>query len=109
MCGSWNWATDKGDKIHFYVGKNKANASEYLAKGNVDEEVYIIKGSRIASLESGLTAFKKEHFELPPIDENTEGFESLPVDVQRKLLDATKNRNLNLQKMVKNRACGRFG
>jgi len=87
-----NWllelTTDKGDKVHLYVGKSKAAKDEYLAKGNVDQEIYIVKGARISSVLSGLNAFKKEEFDLPPINENTKGFESLPVDVQRKLLDA---------------------
>jgi hypothetical protein len=40
----------------------------------------------------GLDAFKAEEFELPPIDERTKGFESLPVEVQRQILDATKKK-----------------
>lgn len=84
--------TAKGEKINFYAGKTKSKNDEYLVKGNIDQQIYIVKGARLASLMSGLNAFKKESFDLPPIDENTKGFESLPVDVQRKLLDATKNK-----------------
>jgi hypothetical protein len=84
--------TQKGDKIHLFLGKSKANKDEYLAKGNIDQEIYVVKSGRLTSLNAGLNAFKKEEFELPPIDEHTKGFESLPVDVQRKLLNATKNK-----------------
>ncbi len=84
--------TDRGDKVHFYVGKTKSNADEYLVKGNNDQETYVVKGARLLSLLAGLNAFNKEHFELPPVDENTEGFRSLPKDIQLKLLDAAKKR-----------------
>lgn len=83
---------DKGSTVKLFADKNKASKDEYVVKGNVDALVYVIKTARIASLTHGAKAFKKEDFELPPVDENTRGFESLPVDVQRKLLDATKKK-----------------
>jgi hypothetical protein len=85
--------SDKGDKVHLFAEKSKANKDEYVAQGNIDKEIYVVKAARLASLTHGLKAFKKEEFELPPVDENTRGFESLPVDVQRKLLDATKKKH----------------
>lgn len=91
-----NWVVeltdDKGEKIHLYTTKNKANKDENLVKGNIDQEIYVIKSMRISNLISGIDAFKKEDFELPPIDERTKGFDTLPVDIQRKLIDATKNK-----------------
>lgn len=83
---------DKGAAIKLFADKNKASKDEYVIRGNVDDQTYVIKTARITSLTHGVKAFKKEDFELPPVDENTRGFESLPVDVQRKLLDATKKK-----------------
>ncbi len=91
-----NWVVelvdDKGEKVHLYVGKSKANKDEALVRGNLGNDVYVVKAMRVNSLLSGINAFKKEEFNLPPIDENTKGFESLPVDVQRKLLNVTKEK-----------------
>jgi uncharacterized protein DUF4340 len=85
--------TDGKDKtIHFYADALKANPQEYLAKGNIDQEIYVVKNPRIKLWTEGLVAFKKEDFVLPPIDENTKGFESLPVEVQRKLLESTRKK-----------------
>lgn len=83
--------TDKGDKVHFYTGKIKSNTTDLLIKGNIDNTIYVTKAGRLSAY-TGLNAFKKEEFELPPIDERTKGFESLPVDVQRKLLKATQQK-----------------
>lgn len=77
-------------KINLYGTKSKTNPKEYLVQGNIDQEIYIVKADNLELLSRELDAFKKEEFKLPPIDEHTKGFESLPVDVQRKLLDATK-------------------
>ncbi len=74
-----------------FTTKSK-KAGEHLIKGNVDDEIYVISSDKLNMLNKGISAFKKEAFELPPIDERTKGFESLPVDIQRKLLDATKNK-----------------
>ena len=84
--------SDKDEKTHLYVGKTKANKDELLVRGNIDQNVYVVKAMRLSTLQSGINAFKKEEFNLPPIDENTKGFESLPVDIQRKLLDVTKDK-----------------
>lgn len=83
---------DKDEKIHLFASKSKANKDEMLVRGNIDQDVYVVKAMRLSSLQSGVNAFKKEEFELPPIDENTKGFESLPVDIQRKLLNVTKEK-----------------
>lgn len=100
MAQNQNWqktwlmelTTDKGEKVHLFASKNKANKDEYVVKGNKDQEVYVANAAKLATLNSGIKAFKKEHFELPPIDEGTKGFESLPVDIQRKLLNATRGK-----------------
>jgi hypothetical protein len=83
---------DKGEKIHIFIGKSKANKDEALVRGNIDDGTYVVKSMRLHSLESGINAFKKEEFNLPPIDENTKGFDTLPVDIQRKLLNVTKEK-----------------
>lgn len=83
---------EKGETVHLFADKDKSSKDEYVVKGNVDSQVYVVSATKIGMLFQGIKAFKKEEFELPPIDENTRGFESLPVDVQRKLLDATKNK-----------------
>jgi hypothetical protein len=85
-------ASDKNESIHLYASKTKANKDEMLIRGNVDQHVYVVKARRLSTLQSGINAFKKEEFELPPIDERTKGFNSLPVDVQRKLLNVTKEK-----------------
>lgn len=91
-----NWwvelISDNKDKIQFYLGRLRSNPEQYLAKGNIDQEIYVVQRSQIALLEKGIDAFKKEEFELPPIDERTKGFDSLPVDVQRKLLKGSLNK-----------------
>jgi ABC-type microcin C transport system permease subunit YejE len=84
--------SDKDEKIHVFATKTKANKEEFLVRGNIDSNVYIVKALRLSSLNAGVNAFKKEEFDLPPIDENTKGFESLPVDIQRKLLNVTKEK-----------------
>ena len=84
--------SEKGEPIHVFADKIKASKDEYLVKGNIDGNTYVVNAAKIGQLFLGLKAFKKEEFELPPIEENTRGFESLPVDVQRKLLEATKNK-----------------
>jgi hypothetical protein len=81
-----------GSKITLYLSKITKNPEEYILKGNIDDELYIVKRSKIQPLLRGLDAFKAEEFELPPIDERTKGFESLPVEVQRQILDATKKK-----------------
>lgn len=83
---------DQGKLVHLYATRSKQNAEEHLVKGNVDQEIYVVKNPRLSHLAKGLEAFKKEEFVLPPIDENTKGFESLPVDIQRKLLESTKQK-----------------
>ena len=79
-------------KTSFYITKSKNNPELYLVQGNIDSEIYIVPRSKILRLLRGLDAFKKEAFELPPIDERTQGFDSLPVEVQRKLLDSMKKK-----------------
>lgn len=86
--------TDKGDQVRLFAGKTKTSKDKYLVRGNIDQEIYVVNAARLSSLFSGLNAFKKEEFELPPIDEHTKGFESLPVEIQRKLLKATKEKML---------------
>lgn len=84
--------TNTGDKVLLFASKNKGGSDEHVVKGNIDKDVYVIKSARLSSLNGGLNAFKKEAYELPPVDENTKGFDSLPPDVRQKLLDAMKNR-----------------
>jgi hypothetical protein len=84
--------TEKEEKIHLYLSPIKANKEEYLVRGNIDDEVYVVKTARINSLLQGLKAFEKVEFDLPPINENTKGFDSLPIDVQRKLLNVTREK-----------------
>jgi hypothetical protein len=84
-------ATKEDEKIHLFATKSVVK-DESLVKGNIDGQVYVVKSSRLTSFYNGINAFKKEEFELPPIDENTQGFKNLPVDIQRKLLDATKKK-----------------
>lgn len=81
----------QNESIKIYLGKIKGK-DEYLVKGNIDENIYVVSSYKIEAINAGLETFRKVEMELPPIDENTRGFESLPVDVQRKLLDATKNK-----------------
>lgn len=83
--------TKDGQNIHFFTSKSKTK-DESLVKGNIDDQIYVIKTARLGSLLEGLPAFKKEEFDMPPVDENTQGFKNLPVDIQRKLLDATKKK-----------------
>ncbi len=83
--------TKDGENIHFFTTKSKIK-DDALVKGNIDGQIYVIKAARLGSLYDGLRAFKKEEFDLPPIDENTQGFKNLPVDVQRKLLDSAKKK-----------------
>jgi hypothetical protein len=84
--------TDKNEKIRLAVEKSAASKEEYLVRGNIDNEIYVVKAARLKTLNSGVNAFKKEDFELPPINENTKGFNTLPVDVQRKLLNIAKEK-----------------
>lgn len=83
---------DKGNTMHLYATKVKGDSMESLVQGNIDQTVYVVKNPRLLSWAKGLDAFKKEEFVLPPIDENTKGFESLPVDVQRKLLESIQQK-----------------
>lgn len=83
-------SNDKGESLHVFAAKNKTVKDEYLIKGNIDDNIYVIKSSKITFLTQGLKTFRKEEFELPAINENTPGFNSLPVDVQRKLLNTPR-------------------
>lgn len=84
--------TDVEGKVYrVFAGKSKTK-DEYLIKGNVDDLTYVIAETKLAALTTGLETFKKVDFDMPAIDEGTKGFDSLPVDIQRKLLDAAKNK-----------------
>lgn len=83
---------NNGKKVHLFASKNKSGNDEHVVKGNIDNDIYVIKSARISSLTGGINAFKKEALDLPPVNENTKGFDSLPPDVKQKLLDAMKNR-----------------
>lgn len=81
-----------GKKISIFMTEILKDSDHVLMKGNIDHNIYVVSKAEIESLRKGLDSFKKVEFELPPIDERTKGFNSLPVDVQRKLLDAAKKK-----------------
>lgn len=81
-----------GKQYRLLAGKSKTK-NEYLIKGNIDDLTYVIAESKLSALTTGLETFKKVDFDLPAMDERTKGFDSLPVDIQRKLLDAAQKKN----------------
>lgn len=83
---------DSGKVFKLYASKSKQDASEYMVRGNIDSEIYLVKNPQLKTLQKGLEAFKKEEFVLPPSHQNIQGFESLPIDVQRKLLESAGQR-----------------
>lgn len=78
-------------KIFIRTSQNLANKKEYLIKGNIDKEIYVISESKVKPFSKGLMQFQKSNFELPEIGENIQGFDSLPPDMQKKLLEMAKN------------------
>jgi hypothetical protein len=78
---------DAGEKSYLRAGVSKVK-DEHIVIGNIDKEEYVVKSSNLAMLQS-IDTFKKQNFELPSL-EGAPGFESLPVDVQRKLIDHGK-------------------
>lgn len=74
-------------RINIYLGDILKNQDNYLIKGNTDDLIYIINKKDMVSFTRGLDAYRKNDI-IPKVDENTEGFEGLPPDVQRKLKDA---------------------
>lgn len=81
----------KGASYKVFAGKGKTKG-EYLVKGNADENIYVVSEGKLSALTTGIETFKKIEYDLPPIDEQTKGFEGLPVEVQRQLLDAAKKK-----------------
>lgn len=83
--------TDKnGQKLVLYSGMLKAKSDEVLVKGSIDNLDYVAAKKDLQRFMQGIKAFKKEEFAMPPIGPGTKGFESLPVDIQRKLMNAMK-------------------
>lgn len=89
-----NWfiklSDDKGHAVDIYVGRIKGQDREFLVRGNIDNEVYVVNNPLLSSLLKGILAFKKEEYLMPPAHENAQGFDSLPADLQRKLLEMRK-------------------
>lgn len=81
----------KGVSYKVLAGKSKTKG-EYLVKGNADENIYVVSEGKLSALTTGIETFKKIEYDLPAIDEQTKGFEGLPVEVQRQLLDAAKKK-----------------
>lgn len=79
-------------KTALYASKSKTNPEIYVVQGNIDSEIYVVPHSQLQRLLRGLDAFKKEDFKMPPIDERTQGFDSLPIEVQRKILESMKKK-----------------
>jgi hypothetical protein len=68
--------------VPLYASVNQANQEEMLIKSN--QEVFIIEASRLKTLNLGINAFKKENYELPPVEAN---LDDLPKDLKRQVLD----------------------
>lgn len=79
---------DAGKKIYLRGSVLKKGSDEYMLVGNIDGHKYIVKNPQIGKFMT-LDVFKKQAFEMPNL-EGAPGFENLPVDVQRKLLDHAK-------------------
>lgn len=79
---------DAGKKIYLRGSMLKKGGDEYVLMGNIDAHKYFLKNPQISKFMT-LDVFKKQNFEMPNL-EGAPGFESLPVDVQRKLLDHAK-------------------
>lgn len=79
---------DAGKKIYLRGSALKKGGDEYVLVGNIDGHKYVVKNPQIGKFMT-LDVFKKQAFELPNL-EGAPGFENLPVDVQRKLLDHAK-------------------
>lgn len=79
-----------GKTIHFYASKIKSKPFEYLVLGNIDNEIYVVKGQRLNILEKGLLAFNKEEVIIPPAGDKAHGLESLPPEIRQKVLEAAK-------------------
>jgi len=73
-------------KTRVFASKSKNSPENYLVQGNVDSEIYIVPRAQLLRLMRGLDAFKKE------ADERTQGFDSLPVEVQRKIMESMKKK-----------------
>jgi hypothetical protein len=82
---------DKANKTYMLsASKIKNSKDDYLMTSSNDKKTYVISGYKIAFLLKGLDAFKKINKEMPHFDENTQGLDSLPPDLQKKLLDAAR-------------------
>lgn len=84
--------TDANGTIHRLYASPSKRKDYYVVKRDSDDLIYVMPAIRLETLAQGLNAFKKEEMPLPAMDGNTPGFESLPPDVQKQLMDAMKNR-----------------
>jgi hypothetical protein len=82
--------SNEGKTVHLYASKISKNKNDYLLKGNIDEEVYVVPSLKLGKIFQGIEAFRK--VEMPPINENTQGFESLPPELQRQLMEMRKQK-----------------
>jgi hypothetical protein len=83
---------ENGEIASLLVKKNNVNRDEIFVRGNLDNLTYIASSATIEPFLGGVKIFEREEFELPPIDENSPGLNSLPSEVREKLLNAVRKR-----------------
>lgn len=76
---------NSGNTIYLKRSSVKNNPDYELINGNADDKIYLINKKSIFFLNKGLSYFQNSP-DLPIIDERTQGFETLPIEVKRQLL-----------------------